>query len=96
MNLPVDSMRLKKGLVLVGVLFVVLGIGVGGYYLGMRAGAQIAASQFQELQEQASTAEEPSYLKNPFSAEEAEETTGNPFYQNPFRTVKGLYTEKSE
>ncbi len=90
MNLPIDSTRLKKGLMVVGLFFVIIGVGVGGYYLGM----QNAFSQFQELQEEASSAEEPSYLKNPFSEESSE--TQNPFYQNPFRTIKGLYTEKSE
>ena len=77
---------------LVGVLFVVLGIGVGGYYLGVRA----TISQFQQAASSSSEEEGPSYLTNPFSTDESETTTENPFYQNPFRTIKGLSTEKSE
>lgn len=96
MDLPVNSEnlksdKLKKGLTVVGLFFVIVGVGIGGYYLGLRT----AVSQFQELQEEVSSVEEPSYLKNPFSSEETSEGS-NPFYQNPFRTIKGLYTEKSE
>ena len=81
----------------VGLFFVIIGVGVGGYYLGMQA----ASAQFQAASEAAEAAAEasgegPSYLTNPFATDEAEETTENPFYQNPFRTIKGLYTEKSE
>lgn len=90
MNLPVDAVKLKKGLMIVGLFFVIAGVGIGGYYLGMRT----AASQLQPAATEES--EGPSYLTNPFSTEEGEEATENPFYQNPFRTIKGLYTEKSE
>ena len=72
---------------IVGLFFVIISVGVGGYYLGMQA----AVSKFPQATSEES--EEPSYLKNPFSAEEASESA-NPFYQNPFRTVKGLYTER--
>ena len=89
MNLLVDSTKLKKGLVLAGVLFVVLGVGVGGYYLGVRLTAVSCLGE-------PSSAEGSSYLKNPFAADKESSAAANPFYQNPFRTVKGLYTEKSE
>lgn len=89
MILPVDSVKLKKGLVLVGVLFVVLGVGVGGYYLGARLTAVSCL-------EEPSSEEGSSYLQNPFATDEESSGAANPFYQNPFRTVKGLYTEKSE
>ena len=88
MNLPIDSAKLKKGLTVVGLFFVIIGVGVGGYYLGLRT----AVSQFQQAASEES--EGSSYLKNPFSEESSE--TQNPFYQNPFRTIKGLYTEKGE
>lgn len=95
MNLPVDSKKLMRGLVVVGVLFVISLVGVGGYYLGMRtAVVQLQESATGADVETEAEAEGPSYLKNPFSAEESGETT-NPFYQNPFRTIKGLYTERS-
>lgn len=93
MTLPIDSVKFKKGLVVVGLLFFVSLVGVGGYYLGMQA----ASAQFQAASEAAeASGEGPSYLTNPFATDEAEETTENPFYQNPFRTIKGLYTEKGE
>ena len=90
MNLPVDAAKLKKGLMVVGLFFVIVGVGVGGYYLGMRA----ATAQFQAAS--GTESEGPSYLTNPFATEEGEETSegSNPFYQNPFRTIKGLYTER--
>lgn len=92
MNLPIDSTRLKKWLTIVGLLFFVSLVGVGGYYLGMRA----ASAQFQAASKAAeASGEGPSYLTNPFATDEAEETTENPFYQNPFRTIKGLYTERN-
>lgn len=95
MNLPIDSVKLKKGLTVVGLFFVIIGVGVGGYYLGMQA----ATAQFQAASEAAeASGEGPSYLTNPFATDEAdkaEETTENPFYQNPFRTIKGLYTERN-
>ena len=89
MNLPVDSRRLKNGLAIAGLLFFVSLVGVGGYYLGARLAAVSCL-------EEPSSEEGSSYLTNPFATDEAEETTENPFYQNPFRTIKGLYTERSE
>ena len=88
MNLPVDLVKLKKGLMVVGLFFVIIGVGVGGYYLG----AQLTAVS---CLEEPSSAEEPSYLQNPFATDEESSGAANPFYQNPFRTIKGLYTERS-